>query len=46
MGKFDKLYDDYMKRRKAVLGMGGEKALATRLAQQLAAISAQYCPPG
>jgi acetyl-CoA carboxylase carboxyltransferase component len=30
MGKFDGVYDDYMKRRKAVLDMGGEKALAKR----------------
>lgn len=30
MGKFDGIYDDYMKRRKAVLDMGGEKALAKR----------------
>ena len=30
MGKFDSIYDDYMKRRKAVLEMGGEKALAKR----------------
>ena len=30
MGKFDAIYDDYMKRRKAVLDMGGEKALAKR----------------
>jgi len=30
MGKFDAIYDDYMKRRNAVLGMGGEEALAKR----------------
>ena len=30
MGKFDAIYDDYMKRRTAVLGMGGEAALAKR----------------
>jgi acetyl-CoA carboxylase carboxyltransferase component len=30
MGKFDSIYDDYMKRRKAVLDMGGEKALTKR----------------
>lgn len=30
MGKFDAIYDDYMKRRKAVLDMGGEKELAKR----------------
>ena len=30
MGKFDGIYEDYMKRRKAVLDMGGEKALAKR----------------
>jgi len=30
MGKFDGIYDDYMKRRKTVLEMGGEKALAKR----------------
>ena len=30
MSKFDDIYDDYMKRRKAVLEMGGEKALAKR----------------
>jgi acetyl-CoA carboxylase carboxyltransferase component len=30
MGKFDAIYDDYMKRRKAVLDMGGEKALTKR----------------
>ena len=30
MGKFDAIYDDYMKRRKAVLDMGGEQALSKR----------------
>jgi acetyl-CoA carboxylase carboxyltransferase component len=30
MGKFDKIYDDYMKRRKAVLDMGGAKETAKR----------------
>ena len=30
MGKFDKTYDDYMKRRKAVLDMGGAKEVAKR----------------
>ena len=30
MGKFDAIYDEYMKRRKAVLDMGGEEALAKR----------------
>ena len=30
MGKFDAIYDDYMKRRKAVLDMGGPKDIAKR----------------
>jgi acetyl-CoA carboxylase carboxyltransferase component len=30
MGKFDAIYDDYMKRRKFVLEMGGAKAVASR----------------
>jgi acetyl-CoA carboxylase carboxyltransferase component len=30
-GKFDAIYDDYMRRRKAVLEMGGEKELGKRL---------------
>lgn len=30
MGKFDAIYDDYMKRRKAVLDMGGAKEVAKR----------------
>ena len=30
MGKFDAIFDDYMKRRKAVLDMGGAEALAKR----------------
>jgi acetyl-CoA carboxylase carboxyltransferase component len=30
MGKFDAIYEDYMKRRKAVLEMGGQKELAKR----------------
>jgi acetyl-CoA carboxylase carboxyltransferase component len=30
MGKFDAIYDDYMKRRKAVLDMGGKEALEKR----------------
>ena len=31
--KFDDIYDDYMKRRKAALGMGGEAALEKRRAK-------------
>jgi acetyl-CoA carboxylase carboxyltransferase component len=30
MGKFDAIYDDYMRRRKTVLEMGGEKELGKR----------------
>jgi acetyl-CoA carboxylase carboxyltransferase component len=30
MGKFDQIYEDYMKRRKAVLDMGGAKAIDKR----------------
>jgi acetyl-CoA carboxylase carboxyltransferase component len=33
MGKFDSIYDDYMTRRKTVLAMGGEEALAKRQAK-------------
>ena len=33
MGKFDSIYDDYMTRRKTVLAMGGEEALAKRKAK-------------
>jgi len=30
MGKFDAIYEEYMKRRKTILAMGGEKELAKR----------------
>jgi|GEM_PF-5589902 len=30
MGKFDAIYEDYMKRRKAVLEMGGPKEIVKR----------------
>jgi acetyl-CoA carboxylase carboxyltransferase component len=34
MGKFDAIFDDYMQRRKRILEMGGEKALAKRVEKE------------